>query len=96
MSLTVVSNLDLRDAVVLAEIAAVMEAGPLPRLHLPALAIFAGNRGILFLAAVATAPLLALHERVNSVLQTHGIDQWPNYLHRWLRDGTVGPRRNAA
>ncbi len=80
LSLAVGSNLDVRDTAVLADIAAVVHAGPLPRLHLPALATFAGNRGILFLAAVATAPLLALHERVDDVLQAHRIDRWPHYL----------------
>lgn len=90
VSLTVGSNLDVRDTAVLADIAAVVAAGPLPRLHLPALATFAGNRGILFLAAVATGPLLALHERVNDVLQAHGVDQWPHYLPgRWVPHCTL-------
>ena len=34
----------------------------------------------LFLAPVVTAPLLAVHVRLNDVLQERGIVQWPHYL----------------
>ena len=34
----------------------------------------------LFLAPGRTAPLLAVHVRLNDVLQERGIVQWPHYL----------------
>lgn len=97
VSLTVASDLDVDDTAVLADLAAVLDGEPLPRLHLPALATFAGSGGVLFLAAVATAPLLALHERVGQVLQAHRIDQWPHYLPgNWVPHCTLAMGHTAA
>lgn len=51
-----------------------------PLLRFSALGTFGDGGGVLFLAPVVTAPLLAVHARLNDVLQEQGIVQWTHYL----------------
>lgn len=59
---------------------ALADVGPLPLLRFLALGTFAGDGGVLFLAAVVTAPLLGAHTRVSDLLREQDLSPWPHYL----------------
>jgi hypothetical protein len=63
-----------------ADVEDLVDARRLPALRFSALGTFGGGGGVLFLAPVMTAPLLAVHVRLNDVMQERGIVQWPHYL----------------
>lgn len=59
---------------------AVVDVRRLPALRFSTLGTFDGGGGVLFLAPVVTAPLLAVHARLDDVLREQGIVRWPHYL----------------
>lgn len=77
VSLTVLETAHLP---AVADVEDVLDVRRLPVLRFSALGTFGGGGGVLFLAPVVTAPLLAVHARLNDVLQEQGIVQWPHYL----------------
>jgi hypothetical protein len=58
---------------------ALSEVDVLPPLRFPALGTFAGDGGVLFLAAVTTGPLLDVQARLSDRLQQQGFTQWRHY-----------------
>jgi hypothetical protein len=81
-------SLSVMDAV--PDVAAIGEVQRLPPLLFPALGMFAGDGGVLFLAPVVTPPLLAVHERVWQSLQGQGHAQWAQYgPGRWVPHCTL-------
>jgi hypothetical protein len=80
VSLTVTSGIDVAHLDAVADVVADSVDQPLPRLSLSSLGTFAGDGGVLFLGAVVTAPVLALHTRVCDVMREQGLGQWSHYL----------------
>ncbi len=86
VSLTVTESLDQAD---LAPVRMTL-AGHRPALHLTVLGTFPGSEGVLFLGAVVTEDLLALHARVHQALTGQPVTHWPVYLPgRWVPHCTL-------
>jgi 2'-5' RNA ligase len=76
VSLTVTTCLDGAHRGAVADVVADTVDQSLPRLTLSSLGTFAGDGGVLFLGAVVTVPVLALHKRVSDVMREQGLGQW--------------------
>jgi 2'-5' RNA ligase len=86
VSLTVTESLDQAD---LAPLRMAL-AGHGPALQLTVLGTFPGSEGVLFLGAVITEDLLALHSRVHQALAGQPVTHWPVYLPgRWVPHCTL-------